>query len=773
MAIITSNWLWWGLFSATTSWTGWIVPVLWDKVTINAWDTIEVDWIHSWGNDTTTAVIVNWTLKASRLVSSSLTTRWNMIVYNTWWIDYWTPLSPIPVNVNAKLVTNDSIALIEWKYWITLYELAKFNFFWWYKNINTESTTRIITGSTTLTVLDATGWVVWDVIVVATTKNWADNYALNKTEDRIITAIVWNVITVWVAFVNIHEIWARVWNFTNNVMITWATNLAYWYLKVIQRINTPALYRHIENTAFQYMWSRRYGWAFTIVSYWASTQEVYSWINNITFFWWSYYCMDLYYTYAKNKISNIWVYIRNWNWIAIRQWSSAIIDNYVCYTVKYAGIYSYFNEWWLWVTINNSWIIWCQDWMKYTIWQWFVLNNVNIASCNYAVNIWWGKQITFNNCSIWYIKWTYIWRCMYPINTEIAWLTTALFNDCYVNTVIPTIVNINRSSDWNEIIFANKNVDPLQQEIYLSTWNMIRDNVLFKTWISSMRFNPVNATIPLVNTWDIFAPNDALVVVSWYIRKNASYWATNLPTIKLSWLWITTSTYTMSNVNDVWEQFIVKWTQITWNDWTLKLEVSGQSWTAWASFWVDWIVAPASVPVNSWDFSYWAWWVPAKLLASNFTSWKDVWWALVSDSQLAWSMWELLSDWFYFNNIWPDEHMDWWWQTISLTATPWKTITIHVCRSDTPWTIMNTWNMTESIPWVYTYYINWFWLWATNGYHLVVANAWIQTASIIIDVHSKSNEQKVWEYTKNNPIAWSMWESVSSAFTTDDFLALK
>jgi len=306
MAVITSNWLWWGLFSATTSWTGWIVPILWDKVTINAWDIIEVDGIYSIWNDTTTAVIVNWTLKASRLVSNSLTIRGNMTVYNTWWIDYWTILSPIPANITAKLITNDSVSLIEWKYWITVYELGKFDMVWAYKNINTESTTQAVIWGNSITVLDSTNWAIWDIVVIWTTVPW---YWTLQSEDKIISWIVWNVITFTTTFLYTHEIWARVWNFTSNVIISWATTTAFWYVKLIQRTTSPVHFRNIKNVAFQYMWSRRYGWALQLTSYWASTQEVYNTIDNISFFSWSYYCIDLYYTYAKNKMSNIWVYL--------------------------------------------------------------------------------------------------------------------------------------------------------------------------------------------------------------------------------------------------------------------------------------------------------------------------------------------------------------------------------------------------------------------------------------------------------------------------------
>ena len=79
MATITSAQS--GLASAVSTWVGGVVPVEGDKVNIAVGHVVTIDGAYTWGDDaagttiTTGAINVSGTLKASRLVSSSLTAK--------------------------------------------------------------------------------------------------------------------------------------------------------------------------------------------------------------------------------------------------------------------------------------------------------------------------------------------------------------------------------------------------------------------------------------------------------------------------------------------------------------------------------------------------------------------------------------------------------------------------------------------------------------------------------------------------------------------------
>jgi len=100
-----------GLASATTTWVGGIVPVDLDKVIIAAGHVVTLDGTFTWGDDSVTetipngAINVSGTLKASRTVNSSLTSRGLILCnYATKALDYGTVADPIPDGITATLI---------------------------------------------------------------------------------------------------------------------------------------------------------------------------------------------------------------------------------------------------------------------------------------------------------------------------------------------------------------------------------------------------------------------------------------------------------------------------------------------------------------------------------------------------------------------------------------------------------------------------------------------------------------------------------------------
>ena len=110
MAAITSAQT--GLWSATSTWVGGVVPGIADTVTIAAGHVVTVNGTFVTGGDVAGGFILSGTLKASRTVNSSLTVRAN-INPNTagGGFDYGTLADPIPQGVTATLIYNDSATL--------------------------------------------------------------------------------------------------------------------------------------------------------------------------------------------------------------------------------------------------------------------------------------------------------------------------------------------------------------------------------------------------------------------------------------------------------------------------------------------------------------------------------------------------------------------------------------------------------------------------------------------------------------------------------------
>lgn len=153
-----------GLWSATATWVGGVVPSIADTVTIAATHVVTVDGTYVTGGDVTTGFILSGTLKASRTVNSSLTVRAN-INPNTagGGFDYGTLADPIPQGVTATLIYNDSATFVVNKYQILpAANNANLRFCGAPKTRNAFLTAPVSAGATSIQVTSASGWVVSD-----------------------------------------------------------------------------------------------------------------------------------------------------------------------------------------------------------------------------------------------------------------------------------------------------------------------------------------------------------------------------------------------------------------------------------------------------------------------------------------------------------------------------------------------------------------------------------------------------------------------------------
>jgi len=164
MAAITSAQS--GLWSATSTWVGGVVPGAADTVTIAAGHTVTVDGNIVTGGDTGGGFVVRGTLKASRTVNSSLAVRANLNVAQAGaGFDFGTNSDPIPQGVTAELVVNASATPAANKYNISSpggVNGVFFRFCGAPKTRNAFLAAPVSVGATSIQVTDASGWVVGD-----------------------------------------------------------------------------------------------------------------------------------------------------------------------------------------------------------------------------------------------------------------------------------------------------------------------------------------------------------------------------------------------------------------------------------------------------------------------------------------------------------------------------------------------------------------------------------------------------------------------------------
>jgi len=185
MAAITSAQT--GLWSATSTWTGGVVPGTADTVTIAATHVVTVDGTYVTGGDTTTRFLITGTVKASRTVNSSLTIRAFIQINNVnGGFDYGTSTDPIPQGITAELVINASATVVANKYQFDITSNAsKMQFCGAPKTRNAFLTATVSAGATSIQVTSASGWVVGDQLIL----EQPTNLVTTQTEIVTITSI--------------------------------------------------------------------------------------------------------------------------------------------------------------------------------------------------------------------------------------------------------------------------------------------------------------------------------------------------------------------------------------------------------------------------------------------------------------------------------------------------------------------------------------------------------------------------------------------------------
>jgi hypothetical protein len=215
-----------GLWSAGATWVGGVKPPSagGHKVVIAATHVVTFDEAAgTYGDDTSTGITVNGTLKASRAASTQLTCRGDLYIGVAGTLDYGTEADPITSAYTATIIINDSAAPVSNKWGIRTEETsgdwAGFRMWGASKTAVTTVPLAALSTDTTFTVADATGWAIGDWVVFE--PSVAQNVA-NGSVWRAITGVSGNAITVGANLGYASQAGRRVANLSRNVRV-WGT----------------------------------------------------------------------------------------------------------------------------------------------------------------------------------------------------------------------------------------------------------------------------------------------------------------------------------------------------------------------------------------------------------------------------------------------------------------------------------------------------------------------------------------------------------------------
>lgn len=527
MATITSNGTGGGLAADTTSWDGGVVPTEGDKIIIASGDVITIDGVYNWGNDTSSAITVHGTLKASRTVNSELTCKGEIVINGT--LDYGTSSDPIPSDINAIILTNDSSSLSNGKWGLTCNISASFFLFGAYKTGYTTLTADI--GNGTLSVVDATGWLVGDILGLGAVGD-GSNYNHNDTVT--ITSVNNNTIGFSGTVSYSHVANSYVCNVTRNVQIN-ASNPSYRsYTNNIHNSSTPS--RELQNASFYRMGTNNSSLHYGALRFDGKGASSHPYINikNLVFYETEEYGMDFYNCLARITVDDCVVYggTRRKNGVYTRSGSIVTFNNMIAMACSTA-IVSSWSQGGVGVIVNDSKMIGCSIGLSHSSAQGFIYNHVMFGTCSRAIIFQWGATSRFNFCDFGFTNGSYSATVKYATRGATNALTVPIFTKCNFNTDSDEVIIQSNANDGFEQYIINKNNDNRLQEYYNKFGSIIRDINIFNTSVASVKFSSINSTEQLKYEVQHFVVSGTSLQVTCDMRKDASYNGSTNPLIRI------------------------------------------------------------------------------------------------------------------------------------------------------------------------------------------------------------------------------------------------
>jgi hypothetical protein len=647
MATITSNGT--GFYDVGGTWVGGIVPVEGDKVIIASGHVVTIRDTRIAGDDTTTAFTITGELKADRTANSQLTVKGDiqMSALTSATINYGrrSTADPIPAGITATLILNYSAAMANYKYGIFIGESANAYFCGATKKRNTTIITAgISAGATSAVVADITGWTVGDWIIFGETTGIMAQF--DRVQILTVTPGTGTTGTVtFAATTYAHALGGPVGNFSSNVTIKShnTTNPAYFCCRLTSTASNNR--RELDYTTFEYVGSDVSLTSTKVfVTSGLSTEanpfntfescSFYQGNNSIGLFFNQHNTTKIYRDHAFFISASTGA-----AWYTAAGTYTQLEDSVFYYGT---GVFaqSAFSQGGQGATYRR-----CKFWANGSN---FPVNIVNGSGLEFVDCQWHSTEptgtafcllgsgdATFTTCSLGGsdLPGTPATGYVLDAGNVSGQVGTFRFNDCKFAT--PTTAFYRRLTSANPkhaTYIANKNNDPLVQEIYTPNGNIIRDNTSKVSGVTSLKMSPVNATNALTFTLQIPAPTGNLVGVSGILWRDTA----NTTTVTLSGLGIAPSTYTASGSLSANETFSVSGTNTTGTDGILTLTVSTTGTTG--NLWVDAVSAPQAAAINFGEFGFWSGGLPTQLMTASFTSAGDVWNYLASNVNVAGSM---------------------------------------------------------------------------------------------------------------------------------------
>lgn len=602
MSIIASNGTGGGMSNVGTSWTGGVVPVEGDSVTIMAADIITVTGAHIWGDDTTTAITVNGKLSYSRTVSSSLTVKGGLTTAGTITanIDIGTTASPI-ATVTADLILNYSAAMATYKYGMTINDLSNFTAVGNIRQTNTRLSNAggIAATATSMVVDDCTGWLVGGQMVISETDG-----NTSHEDVKVIATITLGAGTVgtitWIGGTTYaHAQYAPVGYFSSNVTIKSFNPANDAWMCMKQTTNTAVNGRRtLTNVSFQYVTSDTSDILNRIFAATNSTSvsvNPYADLSNLS--WYSNTgsrAIAFFAVSIATPFVNSAFYCPNA--IAIYLAAGCAVGftgGGVVYKSSYGSIseYSqggqgcYFTNFSFWATGNFP--------LRLNPIIGGILTNVRMHSSGPALFACYaGGPLQFINCSLGSsdLPGTPTFPYIFESTGQNALTTVTLTNTKFGTPTVNFVSNVyNVANSQLSLTLVDKNGSTSSQEIYTNAGILSRDNTIFNKSTSSVRVDTFGTAQNTKIVQFLTTSGTAYTVIG-YIRKNSTYGALTLPSVSITGLGITPVTFTMTNSVDTWEKFTLVATQTSGASGNLTFTFNAQSAISTGKAYLDGVV---------------------------------------------------------------------------------------------------------------------------------------------------------------------------------------
>jgi hypothetical protein len=619
MAAITSAAT--GLWSATGTWVGGVVPGEFDTVTIAVGHTVTVDGTYIVGNDVVGGLVINGRLKASRTVNSLLTLKTTIANATTGEFDWGIEGDIIPAGVTAGIRINYSAVMANNKYDIRLGTTNRFNLIGMRganKRRHTKTTTAVVGGTTlTFTVDDATGWAVNDWIIISADQNSVST----QVEAKQISAISGNDITVATAWTNNRAAGAVVANVWSNVYIEHFNAANFAVFSISPRTGMPANSIDIKNVSVHGGGTTGDQSAFGIwnATYFANSTAVFrdgvvercaatnlrrdGTLPTITSgagqgFGMAFAAIE--FEFLECVVA---VRANTTFGSAYRTASNAIGVGFrsCCSLNVHQSFLANFSEGGQGIQINDM-----------------VVRNATIVSVVSP-----GNAITWNNGDLdRYDRFAAPGAGSIIVNgtnfgtnnpgfigstlsTSLA-LQTCVINNSTVGTMqlFGSIFTTGPANPLAEFSFVNKNSDVTLQEIQTARGFIARDNAVSKRSTSSVRFQPQRANVAHGRTYLLAgASAGQAVTVRGSLRFDTTYGTATPPSVTLSGQGSTPATFTAPATANAWHDFSLTVTPTLTGD--LSLAVTGTSAATTGNYYFDGVViAPFIVAARHYGFLY-------------------------------------------------------------------------------------------------------------------------------------------------------------------------